>query len=451
MNKHLAFEGGRAFKFAYSPPSGDIITVQSSRINIPLTTERYRFVPVSRSQNRFDAHEPVLKTAGRDGIPVCFPLPLTFDGVVGTTRPGDSDILSFTIDDTELRPVPGDSPRERFLRSGLWLEIRNLLTGRVIDPRRSPRRVFVATFLTEPFTAAPEISPGDLDLGAGISALRTILGDSLDITILAPDIPGTLGARTLDATKGVDTLFLPPRYPAHDGSIPLARRIYPTEIRKDPDKYWWLDLQTLARLMALVEPSAVDPNIVVALGRSSGDLVPGHRALLPFTPLSALIGEDLPAEHRVVTGGLLTGREVVSPNVESVRPWDRGVFVLANPRDREMLHYLRPGLSKDSVSPTFLSFYFPTRSREINGGIRGERRFCVSCNYCEEICPVGLDPQHLFKLSSAAILDEAVAHGLPRCSGCGLCSYVCPSKLELTHAITAAKAQWLKQLPGGPR
>ncbi|MBU1239807.1 4Fe-4S dicluster domain-containing protein [Myxococcota bacterium] len=441
MNKHLTFNGGRTFKFAHSPTSSDITPLKTTSIGIPLTTQRYRFIPISRSQTHYDAYEPVVRCPALGNLTYGYPAPLSLNG-----SSADGSVMLFSLEE-EPRPLPEGSLREKFLQSGIWLEIRNLLTGGIVHPGVTPRRVFIATFLTEPYSATIDTLLRDFDLGAGIAALFALLGETIQVTVLAPDVPGTPGTRTIDCKNPqVDTLFLPNRYPAHDGTIPLTQHIYPTEIAKDPDKYWWMDTQTLKKITGIVNELTIDFNITVALGGSL-HRTPGHYSLLPFTVLST-IAVDIPKSLRVITGGLLTGHEAVNPEEYSVRPWDRGVALLENPDTREMLHFLRPGLSRDSISPTFLSWFFRKKERSVHGGIRGERRYCVSCNYCETMCPLSLDPQHLFKLASRNILDEAASQGLLRCSGCGICSYVCPSKLELSPIISAGKAAWLKETGG---
>jgi electron transport complex protein RnfC len=62
---------------------------------------------------------------------------------------------------------------------------------------------------------------------------------------------------------------------------------------------------------------------------------------------------------------------------------------------------------------------------------------CIGCGECRNVCPVGLDPEELYKRSR--ISGEAV-HALPpdraaECHGCGCCNVVCPSRLPLSSAI----------------
>ncbi|MDR0732422.1 MAG: SLBB domain-containing protein [Treponema sp.] len=58
---------------------------------------------------------------------------------------------------------------------------------------------------------------------------------------------------------------------------------------------------------------------------------------------------------------------------------------------------------------------------------------CIGCGECRAVCPVGLDPEDLYK---------KIGHVSPEnwgCHGCGCCELVCPSRLPLAAAICSAQ------------
>jgi electron transport complex protein RnfC len=55
---------------------------------------------------------------------------------------------------------------------------------------------------------------------------------------------------------------------------------------------------------------------------------------------------------------------------------------------------------------------------------------CIGCGECRAVCPVGLDPEMLYK----AHLHPG---GHEECHGCGCCEVVCPSHLPLSAVIQA--------------
>ncbi len=71
--------------------------------------------------------------------------------------------------------------------------------------------------------------------------------------------------------------------------------------------------------------------------------------------------------------------------------------------------------------------------------LHGEGRPCISCNYCEEVCPAGIMPHLIHKHLYADDIEEADATRVDLCVECGLCSYVCPSKIDLMNQFVEAK------------
>ena len=66
---------------------------------------------------------------------------------------------------------------------------------------------------------------------------------------------------------------------------------------------------------------------------------------------------------------------------------------------------------------------------------------CISCGECRKVCPVGLDPEEMYKVikvseESRVDGDDATEHpGFRECRGCGCCEVVCPSRLPLPEVI----------------
>jgi electron transport complex protein RnfC len=63
-------------------------------------------------------------------------------------------------------------------------------------------------------------------------------------------------------------------------------------------------------------------------------------------------------------------------------------------------------------------------------------RNCISCGECRIVCPVGLDPEELFKWAAVKQnQEEPMRRRAAECHGCGCCEVVCPSRLPLSTAI----------------
>jgi electron transport complex protein RnfC len=61
-----------------------------------------------------------------------------------------------------------------------------------------------------------------------------------------------------------------------------------------------------------------------------------------------------------------------------------------------------------------------------------EPQNCINCGECRAVCPIGLDPQYIYKRIQTLGAGNS---GTTNCHGCGCCKVVCPSALPLSETI----------------
>lgn len=66
-------------------------------------------------------------------------------------------------------------------------------------------------------------------------------------------------------------------------------------------------------------------------------------------------------------------------------------------------------------------------------------RECIRCGLCEQVCPVNLLPQNLYRDIKASKFELAEEDNLSSCIECAACDYVCPSNIPLSEYYTFAK------------
>ena len=66
-------------------------------------------------------------------------------------------------------------------------------------------------------------------------------------------------------------------------------------------------------------------------------------------------------------------------------------------------------------------------------------RNCIGCGECRAVCPVGLDPEELYK--SIIAFNSGPPEGAAECHGCGCCEAVCPSQLPLSGVIRGNRGE----------
>ena len=69
-----------------------------------------------------------------------------------------------------------------------------------------------------------------------------------------------------------------------------------------------------------------------------------------------------------------------------------------------------------------------------------ERKNCISCGYCVEVCPMNLMPFEFADYYEKGKYEQMVAANIQNCIECGACEFVCPSRVPLIESIKTGKA-----------
>ncbi len=143
----------------------------------------------------------------------------------------------------------------------------------------------------------------------------------------------------------------------------------------------------------------------------------------PGTPIQRILDgnvrEDI--ECRVFVDGPLNGSEV--KDLTQKIDWSTRNIVVLEEKDYKIpFNYARVD-----------ELLFTT-------SLMGELRRCIYCNYCDDICPVGLEPALYWHCYIRGEKQKARLYALEKCIECGLCSFICPSKLELLQVIKECKS-----------
>ena len=82
---------------------------------------------------------------------------------------------------------------------------------------------------------------------------------------------------------------------------------------------------------------------------------------------------------------------------------------------------------------------------------RKEASNCIRCAKCVEVCPMGLEPYLLNKLSKVARYDDLETERVYDCIECGCCSFTCPAYIPLLDGIRLAKGKVLGIMRSRPK
>ena len=140
-------------------------------------------------------------------------------------------------------------------------------------------------------------------------------------------------------------------------------------------------------------------------------------------------------EYRIVLDSLLTRNAITDTSLPVKRTDSLLISVIENTK-REFFAFMRMGAHKGSYSKTYLSSLIPNASIHCDTNIHGNERPCISCGFCEEVCPVKIIPHLLYKYSINNMIDERLMnYGVFNCIECNLCNFVCPSKIKILESI----------------
>lgn len=70
-----------------------------------------------------------------------------------------------------------------------------------------------------------------------------------------------------------------------------------------------------------------------------------------------------------------------------------------------------------------------------------EQPSCIRCAKCISVCPMGLEPYLLIRLSQRKMNERMEEERILDCIECGSCSYTCPAKLPLLDHIRLGKGE----------
>ncbi len=443
--RQISFSGGYAFKrFAGRPEHTLVEAPLPAKVRLPLRSAAGADLPaLVKLGEQVKAGQVLAQSQGQAIL-------ATVSGRIEELKPaawlgGKTKVATIAADGSaDWVPLAGRSPDWR-AAGPQTLREQALRSGAAVLPAQAGDLV-VRAAEDQPHNPDPEVLLQAWSLQALVEGLA----------VLAKAFPGArlhlaldgrrraLAARIEEAAAGqglaLELHGLSAKYPQAHPEVLLPALLDPGRQRGAVV----LDLQAVFHLRDAVVLGKPMLERVVALGGTGFASRPHLRARIG-APLGELLQPYLDSgrESRLVLGGLLGGTAAAA---ESPLPPEASVLV-AVPENREggFLPFAAPGFASDSRSLTFAAGLLGL-PKKADTNLHGEHRACISCGFCEDVCPARILPNILHRYVQKNLIDETlVRFQIFRCIDCNLCSYVCTSKIPLARLMREGKERLVKE------
>lgn len=444
----LKFKGGYNLSMA-GYPSLDILSMpEPSALFLPLFSCRFKFGELFvKDGQRVSVGQILARDSANYGLPLLAPRAgtvvlnevkrhIVIKEISNGTSSSESSVKSDKKGDISGKSGGVSSNTKRLVELGAWQYFSYAHDGSLPDPMLSPRAVIVSTVSFEPYKPRGDILIRNrfTEFIRGLEKLQSFL-EYQPIYLVMPKLDSPLARQIREAVRGyahLKVVQIPRVYPFDNFRL-LARKL---KLERDDKKpVWALGVQGILALDEVMTNSKPLHKRVITLGGPAASN-PAHIELIPGYPIDELLSSVFPDKDSavVINGGAFTGSRI-GIEQQGLDIESSGLTILHRNRERELLGFARPGIDRNSYSRCFLSKLFKPKPEHLSNAMRGERRPCVSCGYCEEVCPARIMPHLLHKLIYQNDLDGVEKARLDLCISCGLCSFVCPSKIDLSKSF----------------
>jgi Na+-transporting NADH:ubiquinone oxidoreductase subunit A len=331
----------------------------------------------------------------------------------------NTESVAFTAyDRAALATLDTSQVTSQLLVSGLWAALRTRPFSKVPVPGTEPTAIFVNAMDTNPLAVDPAVVIAQ-DEQAFVDGLTVLSRLTQKLWLVrSPGATFATGPASVESFAG-----------PHPAGL-VGTHIHFLSPASASRTVWHLNYQDVMAIGRLFVSGRLDTRRVVSL---AGPVV--QRPRLVETRLGACLtelttGELAPGENRVISGSVLSGRHAHGAEAYLGR-YHLQVSALAEGRERELLHYFRPGTHRSSVLNLYLG-KFLRKSFPLTTSTNGSERAMVPVGTYEQVMPLDILPTQLLRSLLVGDTDQAQALGCLELDeeDLALCTYACPGKYE---------------------
>jgi Na+-transporting NADH:ubiquinone oxidoreductase subunit A len=327
--------------------------------------------------------------------------------------------------ESDLDLLRRENVMETILSAHLMHLIRQRPFNKVADPKEKPRDIFISAINSAPLTV-------DLELILKGSMKHFQAG----ITVLSKVTEGNvyLGVRPNSVLQEINnTVPVTIKGPHPSGNIGIQiHHIAPLNLG---DIIWAVSAQDVVTLGKFFLTGRYDPSKVVTIG-GPGVKNPMHVRTRTGVSMSSLLhGQLIDEPIRIISGDVLTGKE--THQTGHLGFYDSTVSVLPDTVKREFINMLKPGNKKTRYSLSSAFMKIGNALFNFNTSQNGSHRAMIPFNAWENVLPMDIYPNALFRAILANDIEEMEQLGIWECDDedFALCSFACPSKIDVGSVI----------------
>jgi Na+-transporting NADH:ubiquinone oxidoreductase subunit A len=327
---------------------------------------------------------------------------------------------------------------ETLAKSGLWTALRTRPFSKVPALDGEPHSIFVTAMDTNPLAGDPSlvIAEHAAAFEAGQDVLATLTRGR--VYVCHPD--------GKPVPTGSDARCTPQSFAGpHPAGLP-GTHIHFLDPVSAHKTVWYIGYQDVIAIGYLFRNGRLWNERVVAVGGPGVTRPRMLRTLLGANITELVAGELDGADHRVISGSVLSGRRSERP-VDFLGRYHVQVSVLPEDRERRLLGYLSPGPDRHSILPIYLSGWFGKGPLRFTTTTNGSPRGMVPIGTYERVMPLDILPTQLLRSLLVRDIENAVNLGCLELDEDDIapCTYVCPAKYEYGPVLREVLTQIEKE------
>ncbi len=308
------------------------------------------------------------------------------------------------------------------LDANLFHLIRQRPFNKVANPKDNPRDIFITAYNSYPLGVnLPKLIESEKEVfQKGLTILSRLTEGEVFLT----------SDSTLDF-KNVKNQKISGPHPAGNVGI----QIHHTKPLKPSDIVWVVDAQHVITIGKSFTTGKYDPSIVVSVGGSGASKPQTVKSVAGANVQSLIVDQSFSEKVRIVSGNVLTG-SIVNED-DFLNFYDTTLTLISDEVKRPFLGMLAIGSNKTKYSLKNTFFSFKQKLFDFNTSQNGELRAMVPLNAWEEVLPMDIHPNPLYRAILSKDIEEMEKLGIIECDGedFALCSFACPSKIDVGGVI----------------